>query len=404
MLLRLAWRNIWRNQRRSLIILGSIVVGMAIIVFLDALVVAFLNQTFENQIGSHTAHIQINREGFKDNKTVQNYLPATETVEALVRNNPEIAHYSRRIITFGLLNSAYNSSGISFVGVNPEDEQYVTTIKQYIVEGRYFRGDANEIVMSRRTAETLQVGLGDRIVGMASTVDGDIGSEMFRVVGLYQTVSSGFDRMHAYIPLATAQHMLGLGQNVSQFALIASDLDNVPHLRSTLQESLGDKYEVLSYAEIMPLLMTMIDMSQQSMVFIYVIIGIAMIFGIINALLMSIFERIREFGVIMSIGMKNSRIFIMIMFEAVFLGIIGIVGGAVIGGGITLQLQNSGMNLAAFSEGLASWGIGAVLYPELSIAVIFRAMFVILCTCLLASIWPAVKAIRLKPVEAMRYV
>jgi putative ABC transport system permease protein len=403
-LIRLAWRNIWRNKRRSLIILGSIVVGMAIIVFFDAVVVAFLNQTFENQIGSHTAHIQINRIGFNNNKTVQNYLPDTETVELLLQNNPEIEHYSRRIIAFGLLNSAYNSSGISIIGVNPEDEQHVTTIKQYIVEGEYFHGDANEIVMSRRTAETLQVGLGDRIVGLASTVDGNIGSEMFRVVGLYQTVSSGFDRMHVYVPLATAQQMLDLDQNVTQFTLLVSDLDYVPLLRSALQESLGDEYEVLSYAEIMPQLMTMIDMSQQSMIFIYVIIGIAMIFGIINALLMSIFERIQEFGVLMSIGMKNDRLFLMIVLEAIVLGVLGIIGGTIIGGGITLHLENSGLNFAAFSEGLAAWGIGAVIYPELSISVIFRGMVVILLTCIFAAIWPAVKTIRLKPVEAMRYV
>lgn len=404
MLLKLAWRNVWRNKRRSIIILGSVVVGMAIIVFFDALVAAFLNQTFENQIGSHTAHIQINRKGFNDNKTVQNYLPDVETVESLIRKNPGISHYSKRIITFGLLNSAYNSTGISIIGVNPDEEQYVTTIKQFIVEGRYFDGGTNEIVLSRRTAELLQVGPGDRIVGMASTLDGEVGSEMFRVVGLYQTVSSGFDRMHVYIPLATAQQMLGLGENISQFALLASDLDEVQVLRSTLQDSLGDEYEVLSYAEIMPLLLTMIDMSQQSMVFTYVIIGIAMIFGIINALLMSIFERIREFGVIMSIGMKNNRLFIMIMLEAMLLGVIGIIGGTIIGGGITLQLQSSGMNLAAFSEGLASWGVGAVIYPELSMITIVRAVFVILITCVLASIWPAVKVIRLKPVEAMRYV
>jgi putative ABC transport system permease protein len=404
MLLKLAWRNIWRNKRRSLIVLGSIVVGMAILIFYDALVVAFLNQSLDNQIGTHTAHIQINRAGFNDNKTVQNYLPDVETVESVLRENPYVKHFSKRIISFGLLNSAYNSTGISIVGVDPNDEQYVTIINRSIVEGRYLSGEANEIVMSRRTAETLDIKMGDRVVGMASSLDGTIGSELFRVVGLYQTMTSGFDKMHVYIPLRNAQQMLELDDNVSQIALIASDVELVPELRSMLHESLSNEYEVLGYSDLMPLLILMIDVSQQSMAFIYVIIGAAMIFGIINALLMSVFERIREFGVIMSIGMKNSRLFIMIMLEAVVLGVIGIIAGTIIGGGITLQLQSSGLNLAAFSEGLASWGIGSVLYPELSVAVIMRAVLVILFTCVFASIWPAVKAMRLKPVEAMRYV
>lgn len=404
MLLKLAWRNIWRNTRRSIIILCSIVVGMTMIIFMDSLIGAFLLQSFENQIGTHTAHIQINRTGFNDNKTVQNYLPDPGAVESTLFETTGIMHHSRRIVTFGLVNSAYNSSGITLIGVDPDDEQYVTTIKNSVIEGRYFTGDAHEIVMSRRTAETLGVGPGDRIVGMASALDGSVGAEMFRVVGLFRTMSSGFDKAHVYVPLETAQRMLGLGDNVSQFALIAESVDIVPDLRENLQSSLGDEYEVLSYAELMPLLMIMMDLSRQSSGFIYIIIGAAMIFGIINALLMSVFERIREFGVLMSIGMKNSRMFSMILLEALILGVIGTAAGTVFGGGLTMILQYRGMNLAAFSEGLAAWGIASVLHPELSISVIVKAIIIILCTCVLASIWPAVKAMRLKPVEAMRYV
>lgn len=404
MLLKLAWRNLWRNTRRSLIVLGSIVVGVSVIIFYDAIVVAFLNQSLSNQIGTHTAHIQINRAGFNDNKTVQNFLPNFEAVESVLGKHEGIRNFSRRIISFGLLNTAYNSTGIALVGIDPDTEPYITTIHKLLVEGRYVSGQPNEIVLSRRTAETLNVGLGDRVVGMATALDGTIGSELFRVVGLYQTMSSAFDKAHAYIPITDAQRMLGLGNNVSQLAVITEDIKVVPQLKIVLQESLGTDYEVLTYAELMPLLILMMEVSEQSMVLIYIIIGAAMVFGIINALLMSVFERIREFGVIMSIGMSNGRLFLMIVLEALLLGVAGTLVGTVIGGSITLYFQSAGLNFAAFSEGLAAWGISAVLYPELALSTIFRAGVVILITCVVASIWPAVKTMRLQPVEAIRYV
>jgi putative ABC transport system permease protein len=331
-LLKIAWRNIWRNRRRTVIVLGSVVVGMALVLFMDAFIEGFINQTFRNQIGAHVVHMHINRAGFNDNKTVQNFLPGREIVDSLLGEHPAINAYSGRVVTFGLVNSAYNSSGISFVGVDPGSEANLTTIAESIVEGRYLGGEPNEIVMSMRTAETLQVGLGDRIVGMASSMDGSVGSDMYRVVGLYRTMLSGFDRTHVYIPLASAQRMLGLGDDISQYALTVADPDEIAELRRSFQETLGPEYEVLSYVELLPQLVLMVDVSRQSMTFIYLIIGAAMIFGIVNALLMSVFERIREFGVLMSIGMKNGRVFGMIVLEAVLIGLLGSFGGMIFGG------------------------------------------------------------------------
>lgn len=404
MLLKLAWRNIWRNSRRSVIILTSIVVGMAAIIFMESLSVGFLKQMFENQLGSHTAHIQINKRGFNDNKVIQEYVPDPARAEAVLASHPHVAHYGRRVIAFGLLSSASNSSGVSIIGITPSDEAKITTIQRSVIEGRYLSGEKHEVLISRRLAGTLGVGLGDRLVAMASDVNGRVGSDMFRVVGLYETFSSTFDRAYIYISLENAQEMLQLGGNVSQFALIGYDINTIAQVKADLREALGEDYEVLSYHDLLPLLIAQMEISEQSVFIFYLIVGLAMIFGIINTMLMSVFERINEFGVLKAVGMRNRRLFGMIVLEAFFLGLLGTAIGAVAGIGVTLPLSASGLDFSAFSEGLAAWGAGAIVYPILRLSGLVSAVLVILVVCIVAAMYPAYRAVRLEPMNAIRYV
>ncbi|MEK6756100.1 MAG: FtsX-like permease family protein [Bacteroidota bacterium] len=404
MLLRLAWRNIWRNKRRSLIIITSIVVGVVAMSFVEGLSRGFLKQMFENQLGAYTSHLQIHHRGFNDNKIVQNFIAGSGPVTTALEQNPNVRYLSKRVIAFGILSSASNSAGVSIVGISPTDEANITTIDESVLEGRYLSGQKHEIVISKRLAETLGAGLGDRVVAMASTLDGKVGSEVFRIVGLYQSASSAFDRMHIYVPLQNAQEMLRVGERIAEVAVVARSIDSVGAIKADLMKRLDASYEVLSYQDLLPSLLMQMEMAGQLMWVFYLIIGLAMIFGIINTMLMSVFERIHEFGVLKAVGMKNGILVRMILLEAFLLGSVG----ALIGGGggilINLQLSSSGINFAAFSEGLATYGAGAVIYPVISYPSIATGMAVILLICILAAMYPAYRAVRLEPINAIRYV
>jgi len=164
------------------------------------------------------------------------------------------------------------------------------------IEGRYLSGAKHEILISERLSETLDIGIGDRVVAMASALDGKVGSDMLRVVGLYQSANSSFDRMCIYIPLENAQEILRVGYQISEIAVIANDLNTVTAIKNDLLEKLGTSYEVLSYHDLIPSLLSQMEILEQSMFIFYFIIGLSMIFGIINTILMSVFERIQEFG------------------------------------------------------------------------------------------------------------
>lgn len=404
MLFKLAWRNIWRNKRRSVIVLGSIVVGIVALIFSDGLTTGMLRQMLSNQISSNISHIQIHKKGFNDNKVVKSYIYDSEKIESVLKKNPQVEYYSKRVITFGLLSSAYNSSGVYINGIDANNEQNITQIKNSIVEGTYLTGGDREIVIGKKLAEKLSVSIGDKIVAMANRTDGKIGSDAFRIVGLYTTFSSDFDKVFIYINSDNIQNMLNLNDNVHEFAIITTNQKKVAEIKTNLINELGDEFEILTYEDLLPLLVVTIDMYKESMIVLDLIIGLALIFGIINVMLMSVFERINEFGVLMSIGMKNSKLFLMIIFEAFIVGIIGTIAGLIIGLLIHYPISITGIDFSVFAESLDSYGVGAIIYPYLSIENIITMIIIIPFIVVLGAIYPAFRAIRLQPVYAVRYV
>ena len=404
MLLTIAWRNIWRNRRRSLIIMLSIVIGVAAVMMNDGLSFCMIQQVLDNQIGSHLSHIHIHAKGFNDNRVIQTSISDIGKVEGILEDTRGVRHWSTRVVTFGLLSSALNSSGGLIVGVDPQREPTVTSIKASVTEGRYLSGRPHEVIIGRKMAEKLGVGLGDKVVGMASAVSGDVGSDLFRVVGIYETVSSDFDKMHMFTTLEGAQDMLELDGRVLEYAITVEDLEQVEAITRELRGKLGDEYEVHSYIDLLPMLVWTVEMYGEMMIFVYVIIGLAMIFGIINTMLMSVFERIQEFGVLMAIGIKNSYVFRMVMTEALLLAAMGTLAGLIAGMAVLLPLSSVGINFAMFSEGLNSFGVGAVIYPRVTIDSIVSVVVIIPLTALLGALYPALKATRLQPASAIRYV
>ena len=404
MLLKLAWRNIWRNKRRSFIVLISVVVGLAAIVLTDGLSNGMMSQMLFNQINLDVSHLQIHKNGFDRNKIVKNFIPDYKHVESTLQTNPEVEAYSKRVFATGILSSASNSSGVIIYGINPDEESKVSIVKSSIINGKYLGSGKREIIIGKKLAEKLGVEVGDKIVAMSNTLKGDIGSDAFRIIGIFQTSSSGFDKMTVYVQALTEQEMLGIGDNYHEFAVIAKDYTKINLVKNNVETKLGSDYEVFTYRDLLPMLIYQMELYKESMMILNVIIGLALIFGIINTMLMSVFERIREFGVLMAIGMKNSRLYLMIVFEAFILGIFGTFVGLICGLLLDIPLAHSGINLSIFATGLESFGVGAVIYPVLSIGNLINAVLFMPFVAVVGALYPAYKAIKLEPIYAINYV
>ncbi len=404
MLFKIAWRNLWRNKRRSLIVLTSLVVGVAVLIISDSVMQGMIYQMLHNNISRHVSHIQIHKKGCHDNKIIQNNIPNPEEVEKVLKNSEFVEHYGKRLITFGLIRSAAGSSGGAIVGVEPGKEKKITDIAASIVDGNYIESEKGGIVIGKKMAERLEVGVGDKIVAVAAGLDSTVSYELFRVTGIFSTSSAAFERSHVFVPINALSDMLSMNGRVSEFAMVTTDQRNTLEFKEILKDKLGDYYEVLAYQDIIPLIVAYVSSYKQFIIVFYVIIGIAVIFGVINTMLMSVFERIQEFGVLMSIGMKNNKIFVMILQEALALGIIGTIFGFIVGLGVFYYLNYAGINLAAFSESLSSFGVSNVIYPVLSVDLVINSILIMPIMTVIGSLYPAIKTVRLQPTDAMRYV
>ncbi|MCF8261591.1 MAG: ABC transporter permease [Melioribacteraceae bacterium] len=405
MILKLAWRNIWRNSRRSIIALSSISVGVFAILLSDGLNTGMIEQILSNQISSSVSHIQIHNKGYNDNKVIQSIIPEPAKVEQTIKKNPEVKSFSKRVIAFGLLSSASSSTGMFIYGVDHKDEPQVSSIKDAVIEGEYLMGNDKEIVVGKKLSEKLGVGIGDKVVAMSNTPDGAIGSDVYRIVGIYATASSEFDKVNVFINIKAAQKLLEIGNDFHEFALILNDIKKLEVAKDEINRILSEgKYEVLTYRDLLPSLILQIDLYKESMWIINLIVGLALIFGIINTMLMSVFERINELGVLMSIGMKNRKIFSMIVSEALILGVIGTLVGLLIGAAVLIPLSNTGIDFSWFAAGLESWGVGSIVYPSFMIENLITTIILIPFITVIGAMYPALKAIRLEPVSAIRYV
>ncbi|MGO9481321.1 MAG: ABC transporter permease, partial [Candidatus Kryptoniota bacterium] len=355
-----------------------------------------------NQIGADAGYIQIHKKGYQANPTLKNSIADPDEVKAALAKESSSCNVSERLRTFGLVSSANNSSGISIVGVIPESEKKVTTIHKYLVKGNYLSGKPDEIIISTSTAEKLKVGLGDKVVIMASRLDGSVGSEACRVVGIFETFDAGFDQSHLYIPLQTGQQMLGAQNHISEFLVNPIDTKLTHSIAQRLISELTSTYEVLTYEQMLPLLVMQIQLYDETIYIFYAIIAIALIFGIVNTMLMAVMERTHEFGIDMAIGMSNKKIFIMILTESAYLGIAGTAVGLVAAFAVFIPLSYSGWNLAMFSESLKSLGIGTTIYPILTISSLINTVLIIPAATVVDAIYPALRAVKLQPVEAIR--
>lgn len=402
MLFILAWRNIWRNKKRSAIIIAAITAGLSCGLFASAVMYGMYESLINSTIDRELGHIQIHSLKFEDEKILSDTIPEFKSVLNEIKKLPEISGLSSRVIIEGMCSSPTSSSGVSITGINPEEENRVTTIRNQIIEGNYFNTDLSpEVVIGKKLAEKHDVKLKSKIVLSFQDFEGNIVYAAFRVAGIYRTESSLFDQSVIFV---NQDELFGLLNSKEFSHEIVVRLNSSRQLDSVFSK-LSKQFPMLSVKDwklLAPEIKIYYEILDIQLYFFMGIILFALLFGITNTMLMSVIERIREIGILIALGMKRNKIFSMIILETIALSLVGGFAGLIVGVIIIEIVGSTGINLSAFTEGLSQFSIATVLYPVLPLSFYPVITLMIIFSAIIAAIYPAIKAIKLKPATAIR--
>ncbi len=404
MLPTIAWRNVWRNPGRSLVVILAVALGIWALIFsmgfYNVIGISFVNNGIENQHG----HIQIHHPEFKtDYDTKYQINDITQVLDQLSKQ-PNIQASTHRILCNGMLNTSRGSSGVQIIGIKPSTEAAISKLDTKIVEGAYLDEKARKskpILISRLQAKKQKLKIRSKVILNFQSPSGEIIRESFKVVGLIDSKNSQLDESRVFVrdnDLKELLNMLGSSHETVSLLHQPQQLEQT----AALIKAQHPELLVETWREASPELQLMESQIVQSMFIFIFIVMLALTFGIINTMLMAILERIKEIGMLMAVGMTKGRIFSMIVIETLLLSLVGVPLGILIGY-VTLSYYNYyGLDLSNYGEGLSEFGMETIIYPELGFEYYLFIAASVAITAIIASMYPALKAIRLKPVEAIR--
>jgi putative ABC transport system permease protein len=376
-----------------------------LLVFMMSLQFGMYELMIDNGLKAFTGHMQIQAPGYVDDQKMRQTVPDVIPLAESLREQLQSDFISARAQTFVLASSEDRSYGIAIVGVEPKFEPRVSSIPGLVKEGRFLEdSEATEIVIGKVLARNLRIAVGDELTLLGSGLDGSFAAAVVNVVGIFESGVADLDRSIAEIPLRFFQdtfYMEGAGHQV---VISAPNIDLVPELKAQVQSLVPEdaNHVVHDWNRLQPGLKQAIQADMSSSFAMYAVLVILVAFSVLNTQLMSVLERTREFGIVMSLGLKPGRLGRLVILETILMGLMGVVLGALAGALITSYFSINGLSLPGMEEMAAQFNLPARMHPQISILTLLAGPMIVFLFSLLASLYPALRLRWLHPVEAMR--
>jgi len=406
-ILRLAWRNLWRHRRRTWLTVGSMVFSNILLVFMISLQLGSYRMMIDNSLGTFTGHLQIQAPGYNEDPKLRLTVPDAIEMAAGLRADLGLESVAVRGIGFALVSSEERTYGVRVVGTEPALEGGVSTLPGLVTQGRYFSDPyADEIVIGSTLARNLKVGLGAELTLIGSGKDGSFAAAVSTVVGIIDSGMADLDRGMAQIPLGTFQETFSMGSDASTIVIVTPDVTDLsiwkPRIESAIANSTG--LVLLDWNQLQPGLKEAIQADMSSAWFMYGVLIILVAFSVLNTQLMSVMERTREFGTILALGLRPGRLTLLVMLESALMAVLGLLIGVTLGIILTAYYQKVGFAYPGMDQMASKFNLPDKMYPGMTFLSVLLGPSIVCLGCLLAAVYPALRLRRLEPFEAMRAV
>ena len=403
MIIAMAWRNIWRNKMRSLVIMLSVAVGLFAAIAVLALYKGMMQSRIRTVIDTETGHLQMHHPGFKGDLDPGFLVPDPEKIIGQLKSDKNIKYISSRVVTTGMLSSPTGSSGVQINGVDTVDEAAVSGLAKKIREGGLqWKKKEKGILVGKKLATKMKLSNGNKIVlTMTDTADNMV-SAAFRIKGIYQSANTPLDEANVYVDRSELQQLLGIGANIHEIAVILKSDDSVSVIQRRYQQAFPGLI-VESWQDLSPETDLMVKTVDVYSYVIVIIILIALSFGIINTMMMTVLERRREIGMMVALGTGRGRLLALIFLETVFLTVVGIPIALIAGVLITGYYQKNGLDLSGMGrEMMQNFGFETLIYPSFPLDKMPGIIMLVFLAAILSSLFPAWKSLQLNPAETLQ--
>lgn len=396
-LLQLSWRNIWRHRRRNALLLAAILVAVATILLANSLMRGWQTQMLDTVVDNLTGHVKVMAPGYRADPSIQRGFPLPPNYHPTL---DALAGWTARVRVPGVILSERDTRGIQLVGVVPADEREISFLANVAVDGEFLASATDRrVLIGHALAERLDTGVGRRIVLMTQGSDGRNREAGFRVAGVYRAATEALEKSFVFTGRDALQSMLD-SEAVTELSVRLTDNGARSRAREVLQDQF-DEEVAATWDELEPMAASMFRFADSAMLIWFSILMTALAFGLVNTLVTAVMERVRELGMLRAIGMPASVVLLQVVIESLLIVVLGVVLGIACGAAL-VHYFSGGIDLSQWAEGIESYYMGTMLVPELRLYDVLRVLGLSLLFGLLASAFPAWRAVRVEPLEAMR--
>ena len=402
-LIKMAWKNIWRNKSRTIVTMASIFFAVMLSVLARSLQDGTFNNLVKNVVSFYTGYVQVHQKGYWNEQILDHSFKASNEVERKILSNQNISEVAARIESFALASSTDMTKGSMVIGINPEKENKITLLKNKLLKGHYLKDSDQAVLLSEGLAKRLKLTIKDTLVLIGQGYHGAIAAAKYPVKGIVKFGSPDLNDRSLYLPLPAAQDFYSAYGMATSYILSLKDTKSLQNTRTETQKTLGSSYEVLTWEEMMPDIKQHIEADSNSMKYIQGILYLLICFGIFGTLLMMIVERKFEMGMLVAIGMKKRKLMLLLLFESLFTVITGCLLGILASIPVVYYLNKHPIRIGGeIAKAYEKFGFEALFPTSTEASIFIDQGITVLIIGFILSLYPIYKVMLLNPVNAMK--